>query len=141
RRGDPDRQPRLQPARRRPARRPRPEGGRTMSALLEVEDLKVRFPTRTGVVEAVRGISFTLGRERLGIVGESGSGKSQTGRAIMGLTPANAEISAARLEFDGIDLLRAPPRLRRDLRGNRVAMILQDPKYSLNPVMSIGRQI
>ena len=112
-----------------------------MKPMLEVKKLGVRFPTRTGVIEAVRGISFTLGRERLGIVGESGSGKSQTGRAIMGLTPANAEISAERLEFDGIDLLNAPARLRRDLRGKRIAMILQDPKYSLNPVMTIGRQI
>jgi peptide/nickel transport system ATP-binding protein len=109
--------------------------------LLDVSDLRVRFPTRAGIIEAVRGISFSLGRERLGIVGESGSGKSQTGRAIMGLTPPNARISADKLEFDGIDLLNAPPRLRRDLRGNRIAMILQDPKYSLNPVMSIGRQI
>jgi peptide/nickel transport system ATP-binding protein len=109
--------------------------------LLDVADLRVRFPTRAGVIEAVRGISFSLGRERLGIVGESGSGKSQTGRAIMGLTPPNALISADKLEFDGIDLLNAPPKLRRDLRGNRIAMILQDPKYSLNPVMSIGRQI
>jgi peptide/nickel transport system ATP-binding protein len=112
-----------------------------MKPLLDVEKLSVRFPTRTGVIEAVRGISFSLGRERLGIVGESGSGKSQTGRAIMGLTPGNAEISAERLEFDGIDLLKAPARLRRDLRGKRIAMILQDPKYSLNPVMTIGRQI
>ncbi len=112
-----------------------------MTTLLTVEDLSVRFPTRTGVIDAVRGISFTLGRERLGIVGESGSGKSQTGRAIMGLTPPNAEISARRLEFDGIDLMRAPRRQRRQLRGQRIAMILQDPKYSLNPVMSIGRQI
>ena len=101
----------------------------------------MRFPTRTGVIEAVRGISFTVGRERLGIVGESGSGKSQTGRAIMGLTPSSAEISANRLEFDGIDLLNAPARQLRQLRGKRIAMILQDPKYSLNPVMSIGRQI
>ena len=112
-----------------------------MSALLTVEDLRVRFPTRTGVVEAVRGVSFTLGRERLGIVGESGSGKSQTGRAIMGLTPPHAEVTAKTLAFDGIDLISAPPKLRRDLRGKRIAMILQDPKYSLNPVMSIGRQI
>lgn len=112
-----------------------------MSALLTVEDLRVRFPTRTGVVEAVRGVSFTLGRERLGIVGESGSGKSQTGRAVMGLTPVHAQVTAKRLAFDGIDLLSAPPKLRRDLRGKRIAMILQDPKYSLNPVMSIGKQI
>ncbi|UTV35565.1 ABC transporter ATP-binding protein [Ensifer adhaerens] len=112
-----------------------------MSALLTVEDLKVSFPTRTGLVEAVRGVSFTLGRERLGIVGESGSGKSQTGRAIMGLTPGHAQVTAKQLNFDGIDLLSASPKVRWDLRGKRIAMILQDPKYSLNPVMSIGRQI
>ncbi|RUU30283.1 MULTISPECIES: ABC transporter ATP-binding protein [unclassified Mesorhizobium] len=112
-----------------------------MSTLLEVDDLRVTFPTRTGLIEAVRGVSFSLGRERLGIVGESGSGKSQTGRAIMGLTPPQAEVTANKLAFDGIDLLAAPPRDRRALRGKRIAMILQDPKYSLDPVMSIGRQI
>ncbi|QPC89153.1 ABC transporter ATP-binding protein [Mesorhizobium sp. INR15] len=112
-----------------------------MSTLLEVDDLRVTYPTRTGVIEAVRGVSFSLGRERLGIVGESGSGKSQTGRAIMGLTPPQALISAKKLAFDGIDLLSASPRDRRALRGKRIAMILQDPKYSLDPVMSIGRQI
>ncbi|WP_137131433.1 ABC transporter ATP-binding protein [Rhizobium sp. FY34] len=112
-----------------------------MSPLLTVDDLRVSFPTRTGTVEAVRGVSFTLGKERLGIVGESGSGKSQTGRAIMGLTPSQARISAKTLAFDGIDLLSASARQRRSLRGKRVAMILQDPKYSLNPVMTIGRQI
>ncbi|WP_019172350.1 ABC transporter ATP-binding protein [Pseudaminobacter salicylatoxidans] len=112
-----------------------------MNALLEVEDLRVSFPTRTGVVEAVRGVSFTLGRERLGIVGESGSGKSQTGRAIMGLTPEHGRITASKLEFNGIDLVTASTAERRALRGNRIAMILQDPKYSLNPVMTIGRQI
>ncbi|TIV46156.1 MAG: ABC transporter ATP-binding protein [Mesorhizobium sp.] len=109
--------------------------------LLEVDDLRVTFPTRTGLVQAVRGVSFSLGRERLGIVGESGSGKSQTGRAIMGLTPPQAEVSAKKLAFDGIDLLSISPRQRRSLRGNRIAMILQDPKYSLDPVMTIGRQI
>ncbi|TIS99757.1 ABC transporter ATP-binding protein [Mesorhizobium sp.] len=112
-----------------------------MSTLLEVDDLRVTFPTRTGRIEAVRGVSFSLGRERLGIVGESGSGKSQTGRAIMGLTPPQAEVTANKLAFDGIDLLAASPRDRRALRGKRIAMILQDPKYSLDPVMSIGRQI
>ncbi|RUT90897.1 MULTISPECIES: ABC transporter ATP-binding protein [unclassified Mesorhizobium] len=112
-----------------------------MSALLDVDDLRVTFPTRTGLIEAVRGVSFSLGRERLGIVGESGSGKSQTGRAIMGLTPPQARISANKLAFDGIDLLSVSPRERRKLRGKRIAMILQDPKYSLDPVISIGRQI
>lgn len=109
--------------------------------LLEVEDLRVTFPTRTGRIEAVRGVSFSLGRERLGIVGESGSGKSQTGRAVMGLTPPQAEVSAKRLAFDGVDLMALPIAERRALRGKRVAMILQDPKYSLDPVMTIGRQI
>jgi peptide/nickel transport system ATP-binding protein len=112
-----------------------------MSPLLTVENLHVSFPTRTGEVNAVRGVSFTLGKERLGIVGESGSGKSQTGRAIMGLTPGHAKITADRLNFDGIDLLSASKRQRRDMRGKRMAMILQDPKYSLNPVMPIGKQI
>lgn len=112
-----------------------------MKPLLSVEDLKVIYPSRTGDIEAVRGVSFTLGRERLGIVGESGSGKSQTGRAIMGLTPHHAKITAKKLEFDGIDLLKASAKQRRDLRGGRIAMVLQDPKYSLNPVMTIGRQI
>jgi peptide/nickel transport system ATP-binding protein len=118
-----------------------PNQQRSMSTLLDVDDLRVSFPTRTGLIEAVRGVSFSLGRERLGIVGESGSGKSQTGRAIMGLTPPQARISANKLAFDGIDLLAASPRERRKLRGKRIAMILQDPKYSLDPVMSIGRQI
>ncbi|MGF9563163.1 ABC transporter ATP-binding protein [Neorhizobium sp. JUb45] len=109
--------------------------------LLTVDDLRVTFPTRTGEIQAVRGVSFTLGKERLGIVGESGSGKSQTGRAIMGLTPGHARITASKLEFDGIDLLKVTPKQRRDLRGKRIGMILQDPKYSLNPVMTIGKQI
>lgn len=113
-----------------------------MSApLLTVENLRVSFPTRTGLVEAVRGVSFKLGKERLGIVGESGSGKSQTGRAIMGLTPPSAIIEADALRFGDIDLLKASAKQRRSIRGKRIGMILQDPKYSLNPVMTIGRQI
>jgi peptide/nickel transport system ATP-binding protein len=89
----------------------------------------------------VRGVSFTLGKERLGIVGESGSGKSQTGRAIMGLTPKHGIVAADTLDFSGIDLLKASAGERRRLRGKRIAMILQDPKYSLDPVMTIGKQI
>ena len=109
--------------------------------LLDVEDLRVRFHLRTGIVEAVRGVSFQLGRERLGIVGESGSGKSQTGRAILGLTPPPGEVAAKRLAFDGIDLLTASRRTLRTLRGGRISMVMQDPKYSLNPVMTVGEQI
>ncbi|MBX4971299.1 ABC transporter ATP-binding protein [Rhizobium binae] len=112
-----------------------------MTTLLTVDKLKVSYPTRTGMIEAVRGVSFTLGKERLGIVGESGSGKSQTGRAIMGLTPKHGIVTADRLDFSGIDLLEASVGQRRRLRGKRIAMILQDPKYSLDPVMTIGRQI
>jgi peptide/nickel transport system ATP-binding protein len=112
-----------------------------MSALLEVDDLRIRFHLRTGIVEAVRGVSFRLGRERLGIVGESGSGKSQTGRAILGLTPPPGEVTAKRLAFDGIDLMTASRRTLRQLRGGRISMVMQDPKYSLNPVMPIGEQI
>jgi len=113
-----------------------------MTPLLVVEDLRVWFPNRDGgATEAVRGVSFTLGRERLGIVGESGSGKSQTGRAILGLTAPEGRVSATRLEFNGVDLLRCPPQQRRELRGGRIAMVLQDPKFALNPVMKIGDQI
>ncbi len=110
--------------------------------VLLVQDLRVSFANRDGGRnEVVRGVSFTLGRERLGIVGESGSGKSQTGRAILGLTAAGGQVSAQRLEFHGTDLLHCTPQQRRELRGGRIAMVLQDPKYSLNPVMSIGEQV
>ena len=111
-------------------------------ALLIVDDLRVAYPDRQGALhEVVRGVSFTLGTERLGIVGESGSGKSQTGRAILGLTAPGGEVSARQLNFAGTELLRCTPAERRALRGKRIAMILQDPKYSLDPVMSIGAQI
>jgi peptide/nickel transport system ATP-binding protein len=110
--------------------------------VLVVDDLRVAFPGRDGGwTEAVRGVSFTLGRERLGIVGESGSGKSQTGRAILGLTAPEGRVTAKRLEFHGTDLLNCSARERRDLRGGRIAMVLQDPKFSLNPVMTIGDQV
>ncbi len=111
------------------------------TALLVVEDLQVEYPTPTGRVLAVNGVSFELGREKLGIVGESGSGKSQTGRAILGLTAAGGERRARRLEFDGRNLLEAGEKEMRAIRGGGISMIMQDPKYSLNPVMSIGAQI
>ena len=113
-----------------------------MSTMLEVENLRVAYPAREGGFnEVVRGVSFTLGRERLGIVGESGSGKSQTGRAILGLTAEGGRVTADVLRLSGRDLLSMAPRERRSLRGGRIAMILQDPKFSLNPVMPIGEQI
>ncbi|WP_343079895.1 ABC transporter ATP-binding protein [Ostreiculturibacter nitratireducens] len=112
-----------------------------MTELLTVDDLRVTYPTRQGPSEVVRGVSFALGRERLGIVGESGSGKSQTGRAILGLTPPPGVATSKRLEFDGIDLRAASPATWRKLRGARMTMVMQDPKFSLNPVMQIGRQL
>lgn len=112
----------------------------TEQPMLIVEDLHVTYDTPTGVVRAVNGVSFELGREKLGIVGESGSGKSQTGRAILGLTQGGS-VRARRLEFEGIDLLHAGEHTLREIRGGRISMILQDPKYSLNPVMTIGAQI
>ena len=111
------------------------------SPLLRVEDLHVDYHTPTGLVQAVKGVSFELGREKLGIVGESGSGKSQTGRAILGLTAPGGEVRARRLEFDGTDLLHADRRTLRRIRGGGISMIMQDPKYSLNPVMTVGKQI
>ncbi|HWL81169.1 MAG TPA: ABC transporter ATP-binding protein [Roseomonas sp.] len=109
--------------------------------LLRVRDLRVGFPSPTGPVEAVRGVSFDVGREKLGIVGESGSGKSMTGRALLKLSPKAARVTAGRLDFAGIDLMAASERKMRSLRGARISMILQDPKYSLNPLMRVGHQI
>jgi peptide/nickel transport system ATP-binding protein len=113
-----------------------------MSALVEIENLRVAFRNdEGGYNDAVRGVTLSLGREKLGIVGESGSGKSLTGRALLGVLPPYARISVDKMQFDGIDLKSATPKLRRSLRGGRMGMILQDPKFSLNPVMTIGRQI
>ena len=109
--------------------------------LLTVEDLRVRYRTPKGVVDAVRGVGFTLGRERLGIVGESGSGKTQTGRAILRLIPRNGEVRARRMAYRDVDLLHASERAMRKIRGSRISMVMQDPKYSLNPVITVGRQI
>jgi peptide/nickel transport system ATP-binding protein len=110
-------------------------------SLLDVENLHVTFPTRNGPVDVVRGVSFNLGRERLGIVGESGSGKSQTGRAILGLTPPPGFARADQLSFDGTDLRTLTPKQWRKLRGKRMSMVMQDPKFSLNPVMAVGKQL
>lgn len=109
--------------------------------LLDVEDLGVSFPTRGGVFEAVRGVSFTLGQERLGIVGESGSGKSLTGRAILKLIRPPGKLKASRITLEGDDLLAMTDRQMRSVRGQRISMVMQDPKFSLNPVMRVGDQI
>ncbi|HRK25163.1 MAG TPA: ABC transporter ATP-binding protein [Beijerinckiaceae bacterium] len=109
--------------------------------LIEVDNLRVRFHTPTRIVEAVRGLSFKLGREKLAIVGESGSGKSMTGRAILDLVPWPGEVLADRLAFRGEDLRTMDRTRRRALRGKSISMVMQDPKFSLNPVMSVGKQI
>ncbi len=109
--------------------------------LVAIEDLHVTFRLRNRTVEAVRGVSLTMGKEKIGIVGESGSGKSVTGRALLGLTPPAGEVRAKRLEFDGQDLRGLDPAGWRRLRGRRMAMVMQDPKFSLNPVMTVGAQI
>lgn len=108
--------------------------------LLSVQDLSVTFPTPRGPVRVVDGVSFELGRERLGIVGESGSGKSMTGRAILRLIRPPGQVGGT-LTFEGRDLSALSERQMRDLRGAGISMVMQDPRYSLNPVMTVGAQI
>jgi peptide/nickel transport system ATP-binding protein len=110
-------------------------------SLLDVENLRVTFPTRQGEFEAVRGVSFTLGQERLGIVGESGSGKSMTGRAILRLIRPPGRVEADQMELEGRDLLAMSEKDMQGVRGQQISMVMQDPKFSLNPVMRIGAQI
>jgi peptide/nickel transport system ATP-binding protein len=111
--------------------------------LCEIDDLRIGFRGHDGeLTEAVRGLSLTLHRgERLGIVGESGSGKSLSGRALLGLLPPGAQYHAKAMKFDGQDLLAMSARKRRQLCGQQMGMILQDPKYSLNPVMTVAQQM
>src|SRR3954447_20178782 len=110
--------------------------------LLEVEDLKVHFDTDDGVVKAVDGVSYTVQRgQALGIVGESGSGKSVSSLTVMGLTRyANARISGE-ITFEGRDLLNASEAELREIRGNEIAMIFQDPLSSLHPYYKVGWQL
>jgi len=112
-----------------------------MTAQLVVEDLKVSFRSTRRVVDAVRGVSFTVGREKVGIVGESGSGKSMTARAILRLTPPQAQVTATAMKFQDIDLAAATERQMLKVRGRRISMIMQDPKFALDPVMRVGDQI
>ena len=111
--------------------------------ILEVKDLKTYFYTRTGVVKAVDGVSFTLGPgETLGIVGESGCGKSMTALSIMGLVPQPAgRIVGGEVILDGENLLEKSQGEMQEIRGREICMILQDPMTSLNPVFSIGSQL
>lgn len=109
--------------------------------LLTVEKLNVAYGPPEAPVTVVRDVSFSLGREKLAVVGESGSGKTTVGRALLKLLPRQAQIKAQTLRFDSIDLLaRSEPEMAA-LRGRRLSMIMQDPKYSMNPVMSVGAQL
>ncbi len=110
--------------------------------LLSVEDLNVRFWTRRGTVHAVNGITFDIAPgETLGIVGESGCGKSVTSLAILGLLSRNGRVESGKAVFQGRDLIQQSDRALRTVRGKEIAMIFQDPMTSLNPVLTVGRQI
>jgi peptide/nickel transport system ATP-binding protein len=119
------------------------EAPATAAPLLQVDDLKVRFAGDRGrVTEAVAGTSFTVQRgTTLGIVGESGSGKSVTALAIMRLLDRDTAVVSGRMRFEGRDILDLPDAAMRDLRGNRLAMIFQEPMTSLNPSYTVGDQI
>jgi peptide/nickel transport system ATP-binding protein len=106
--------------------------------LLTVERLSVLLPASPPLV---KGISFSMGQERLALVGESGSGKSLTARALMGLLPPPLQLQAQRLTLGDDDLTRLNERQWNRLRGNKVAMVMQDPKHALNPTQPIGRQV
>jgi oligopeptide/dipeptide ABC transporter ATP-binding protein len=109
---------------------------------LSVEDLRVEFWTQRGTVHAVNGVSFEIAPgETLGIVGESGCGKSVTSLAILGILPRAGRVISGRAVFEGTDLIGRPDRELRELRGKDIAMIFQDPMTSLNPVLTVGRQI
>ncbi len=110
--------------------------------VLEVEGLRTHFFTRAGVVKAVDDVSFTVARgEVVGLVGESGSGKSMTGYSLMGLIDPPGRIVAGRIALNGVDLRALPPEAMRQVRGNRVAMIFQDPMMTLNPVLRVDTQM
>ena len=113
-----------------------------MTQLLEVKNLATHFPTREGLVRAVDGVSFYLDSgELLGLVGESGCGKSMTALSVMRLVPPPGKITTGEILFEGRNLLKLSNREMRDVRGNDIAMIFQDPMTSLNPVFTVGEQI
>ncbi len=112
------------------------------SLLLEVSDLKVRFSTHRGTFAAVQGVNFSLAAgETLGLVGESGCGKTVTALAVLGLLPPHLSEVSGRVTFAGEDLLQVSPAHLRHIRGNRIAMVFQEPMTALNPVLTIGEQV
>lgn len=113
----------------------------TNDTLLHVENLSVTFPSPRGDVKAVKNVSFSLSKEKIGIVGESGSGKSVTGRAVLKLLPPYARVHADSINYKSHDLLSYSDKQMRQIRGKEISMVMQDPKYSLNPVKTVGEQI
>jgi len=113
----------------------------TNQPLLSVNNLNVTFPSPKGDVDAVKSVSFSMGREKIGIVGESGSGKSVTGRAVLRLLPPYARVTADEITYQNRDLLTLSEKEMRQVRGVGISMVMQDPKYSLNPVRTVGSQI
>ena len=110
--------------------------------LLSVEDLRVQFWTSRGTIHAVNGISFDIAPgETLGIVGESGCGKSVTSLALLGILARAGRVTGGSATFDGRDLLAMTDEQLRHIRGRQIAMIFQDPMTSMNPVLTVGRQI
>ncbi|MGE4505686.1 MAG: ABC transporter ATP-binding protein [Desulfovibrionaceae bacterium] len=113
-----------------------------MDNLLQVNNLKVEFAMRRGVVQALRDVSFTVGKgERVGLVGESGAGKSLTGFSIINLIPKPGRISGGNIVFEGTDLASLSIEQIRSIRGNRISMIFQDPMMTLNPVLTVRTQM
>ena len=113
-----------------------------MSALLEVEGLRVSFETARGVVRAVDGVDFQVAEhEVLGLVGESGSGKTMASMAVLGLVPRPGRITGGTIRFEGRDLPTLPAKAWRALRGRRMAMVFQNPAHSLNPLLTVGTQL
>lgn len=110
-----------------------------MKSLLEIVNLNIRFQTPDRVIHAVKDFNLTMGKEKIAIVGESGAGKSQTARAVLGL--CRGQVSADTLLFDGIDIQNLPEKAFKKLRAERMAMIMQDPKYSLNPIFRVESQM
>lgn len=113
-----------------------------MDAILQVENLTTSFLTSNGEVQAVRGVSFSVGKgEILGIVGESGSGKSVTSMSILRLLADTARIKDGSILFEGEDLTKVSKKKLREIRGNKISMIFQDPMSSLNPLIPVGKQV
>ena len=112
------------------------------SPFFSINGLSIQFKTRNGIVDALRDVSFSIGKGQvIGVVGESGSGKSVTAYSVLGLLDRVGKISGGTITFDGIPLANAPDKLLKDIRGREISMIFQNPRAALNPIRPIGKQI